>query len=65
MDRDGTARLLTKAAAAKVEHIIYVSIVGIGNRVSNMRRKLEAENLISSSLIPWSICPSRRVSLVG
>jgi uncharacterized protein YbjT (DUF2867 family) len=50
------ARLLSEAAAAKVEHIIYVSIVGIDNRVSPyMRRKLEAENLISSSLIPWSI----------
>jgi hypothetical protein len=29
VDRDGTARLLTEAAAAKVEQIIYVSIVGI------------------------------------
>jgi hypothetical protein len=28
------ARLLSEAAAAKVEHIIYVSIVGIDNRVS-------------------------------
>jgi uncharacterized protein YbjT (DUF2867 family) len=56
VDRDGTARLLEEAAAARVRHIVYVSIVGIDKpRVPYLRRKLEAENLISSGLIPWSI----------
>ncbi len=56
VDRDGTARVLSEAAAAKVQHIIYVSIVGIDKPViPYLRRKLEAENLISSGLIPWSI----------
>jgi uncharacterized protein YbjT (DUF2867 family) len=56
VDRDGTARLLEEAAAARVGHIIYVSIVGIDKpRVPYLRRKLEGENLISSGLIPWSI----------
>jgi uncharacterized protein YbjT (DUF2867 family) len=56
VDRDGTARLLEEAAAARVGHIIYVSIVGIDKpRIPYLRRKLEAENMISSGLIPWSI----------
>jgi uncharacterized protein YbjT (DUF2867 family) len=56
VDRDGTARLLEKAAAADVGHIIYVSIVGIDKpRVPYLRRKLEAEYLIRQSPIPWSI----------
>jgi len=56
VDRDGTARLLEEAAAARVSHIVYVSIVGIDKpRVPYLRRKLEAENLISSGLIHWSI----------
>jgi uncharacterized protein YbjT (DUF2867 family) len=56
VDRDGTARLLEEAAAARVGHICYVSIVGIDKpRVPYLRRKLEGENLISSGFIPWSI----------
>lgn len=56
VDREGTARLLDEAAAAGVSHILYVSIVGIDKpRIPYLRRKLEAENLVRSSAIPWSI----------
>ena len=56
VDRDGTARLLTEAAAVGVDHLIYVSIVGIDMpRVPYLRRKLEAENLVRQSSVPWSI----------
>ncbi len=56
VDREGTARLLDAAAAAGVGHILYVSIVGIDKpRIPYLRRKLEAENLVRSSPIPWSI----------
>ena len=56
VDRDGTARLLDLAAAAGVDHILYISIVGIDRpRVPYLRRKLEAEYLIRQGPIPWSI----------
>jgi uncharacterized protein YbjT (DUF2867 family) len=56
VDRDGTGRLLTEAASAGVSHLVYVSIVGIDNpRVPYLRRKLEAENLVRKSPIPFSI----------
>ena len=56
VDREGTARLLEAAATAGVGHIIHVSIVGIDKpRIPYLRRKLEAEKLVSSSPIPWSI----------
>lgn len=56
VDRDGTARLLEGAAAAGVGHLVYVSIVGIDRpRVPYLRRKLEAENLVRSGPVPWSI----------
>ena len=56
VDREGTARLLERAAAAGVGHIVYVSIVGIDKpRVPYLRRKLEAESLVRSSPVPWSI----------
>ena len=56
VDREGTARLLDLAAAAGVEHIVYVSIVGIDRpRFPYLRRKLEAEYLVRQGPIPWSI----------
>jgi uncharacterized protein YbjT (DUF2867 family) len=56
VDREGTSRLLEKAAAAGVGHIIYVSIVGIDQaRIPYLRRKLEAEYLIRQGSMPWSI----------
>jgi uncharacterized protein YbjT (DUF2867 family) len=54
VDRDGTERLLDKAAEAGVGHILYVSIVGIDRpRIPYLRRKLEAEYLIRQGRIPW------------
>jgi uncharacterized protein YbjT (DUF2867 family) len=56
VDRDGTARLLEQAHAARVAHIIYVSIIGIDKpRIPYLRRKLEAESLVRSGPVPWSI----------
>src|SRR5215218_9608288 len=56
VDRDGTARLLKQAGAAGVNHLIYVSIVGIDKpRVPYLRRKLEAEDLVRQGPVPWSI----------
>jgi uncharacterized protein YbjT (DUF2867 family) len=56
VDRDGTARLLDQAGAAGVGHFIYVSIVGIDKpRVPYLRHKLEAEQLVRQSPVPWSI----------
>ena len=56
VDREGTARLLEGAVVAGIGHFVHVSIVGIDKpRVPYLRRKLEAENLVSSSRIPWSI----------
>jgi uncharacterized protein YbjT (DUF2867 family) len=56
VDREGTARLLDAAGTAGVEHLIYVSIVGIDKpRVPYLRRKLEAEQLVRHGPVPWSI----------
>src|SRR5215216_6454848 len=56
VDREGTARLLDAAGTAGVEHLIYVSIVGIDKpRVPYLRRKLEAEDLVRQGPVPWSI----------
>jgi uncharacterized protein YbjT (DUF2867 family) len=56
VDRDGTARLLDLAAAARVGHFLYVSIVGIDKpRVPYLQRKLEGEHLVRQSPVPWSI----------
>lgn len=56
VDVDGTARLLELARAARVKHVVYISIVGI-DRIpfTYYRAKLAAEKLIESSAIPWSI----------
>ena len=56
VDYDGTARLLDAVGAAGVGHLIYVSIVGIDKpRVPYLRHKLEAEQLVRQSSVPWSI----------
>lgn len=54
---DGTRHLLDEALQAGVEHLIYVSIVGVDEirAITYLRRKLEAENLVSSSGIPHTI----------
>jgi uncharacterized protein YbjT (DUF2867 family) len=56
VDVDGTGRLLEKAAAAGVEHFVYISIVGIEKiDYSYYKNKLAAERLIEASAVPYSI----------
>jgi uncharacterized protein YbjT (DUF2867 family) len=52
----GTRRLLTAARAAGVEHLVYVSIVGIDDiPLAYYRAKLEAERAVERSGIPHTI----------
>ena len=56
-DVEGTRRLLEAAARTGVEHVVFISIVGI-DRVQSYpyyRAKLEAEKLVESSPIPHTI----------
>lgn len=56
VDVDGTQRLLDHAQAAGVDHIVYISIVGIDQiDFSYYKNKLDAERLIEASPVPWSI----------
>ena len=55
VDIEGTEQLLEHARAAGVEHFVYISIVGIDQiSYSYYRNKLEAEQLIERSGVPWS-----------
>jgi uncharacterized protein YbjT (DUF2867 family) len=57
VDVDGTRRLLTLARDGRIQHIVYVSIVGI-DRVTGYpyyRTKLAAESVVRENLVPWSI----------
>ncbi len=56
VDVEGTARLLRHAEAARVNHILYISIAGI-ERIpfAYYNAKLEAEHLIERSAIPYTI----------
>jgi uncharacterized protein YbjT (DUF2867 family) len=55
----GTQRLLTAAAAAGVEHVVYTSIVG-ADRVpwGYFGTKVTAEAIVRESAVPWSILRS-------
>jgi uncharacterized protein YbjT (DUF2867 family) len=55
-DVEGTDRLIKAASAAKVSHLIYISIVGI-DRIpySYYQSKVAAENVIRAGDVPWSI----------
>jgi uncharacterized protein YbjT (DUF2867 family) len=57
VDVAGTSALLSAAEEAGVDHFIHVSIVGIEHlrRMPYARRKLEAEQLVRDSNVPWSI----------
>lgn len=56
VDIEGTRILLAKARKAGVSHFIYISLVGADRiPVGYFRTKLEAEELVTSSGIPWSI----------
>ena len=50
-----TKNLVEAARAAGVSHLVYISIVGIDRiPLSYYRRKLEVEEMIASSGIPWT-----------
>ncbi|MFY1573727.1 SDR family oxidoreductase [Verrucosispora sp. WMMD703] len=52
----GTRRLVDAAAGAGVQHLVYVSIVGV-DRVpySYYRHKLAAEQVIADGKVPWTV----------
>ena len=55
-DVSGTRRLIARAQAAGIKHIVYPSIVGMeGVAYPYYRTKLKAEALIKESKLPWSI----------
>lgn len=56
IDVDGTQRLLDHAQAAGLDHFVYISIVGIDQiDFSYYKNKLDAEELITASPVPWTI----------
>ncbi len=57
VDVDGTHRLIEQACATRVEHFLYVSIVGIDHfpQMGYYRHKVEAEQLVAASGLPWTI----------
>src|SRR5262249_8184086 len=56
VDVEGTRLLLDKARAAKVGHVLHISIVGI-DRIpySYYKAKVAAEEIVKSSGVPWTI----------
>ncbi len=56
IDVNGTQLLLAKARETGVSHVVYISIVGIDRiKYAYYQSKLEAEERIKQSGIPWSI----------
>ena len=56
VDVKGTRRLLTLARDANVDHVVFVSIVGIDRvRYPYYRTKLAAEAVVREDIVPWSI----------
>ncbi|HSS62159.1 MAG TPA: NAD(P)H-binding protein [Candidatus Limnocylindrales bacterium] len=56
VDVGGTRRLIKVARKAGINHIVYVSIVGIdGAAYPYYRTKVAAESIVRESAIPWSI----------
>jgi uncharacterized protein YbjT (DUF2867 family) len=55
-DVEGTRQLVAVARSAQVEHLVYISIVGI-ERIpyAYYRSKLAAEDAITGGSVPWSI----------
>lgn len=55
VELDGTGRLLTRARAAGVGHLLYVSIVGVDRvPLGYYRAKLAAERLVREGGVPWT-----------
>lgn len=56
VDVEGTRRLLQAAEQAGVSHLVYVSVVGVDrNPYPYYAMKLEVEQMIEQSAIPWTI----------
>lgn len=56
VERDGTLKLLEKASACGVPHVVYVSIVGIdGSDAEYYRAKLAGEAAIEGGGVPYTI----------
>lgn len=56
VDVDGTRRLLEASDAARVEHFLFVSIVGLDDSsLPYARVKLAGERLVRESSLPWSV----------
>ncbi|RLP95877.1 SDR family oxidoreductase [Micromonospora sp. CV4] len=52
----GTRRLVVAAGAAGVQHLVYVSIVGVDRvPIAYYRHKLAAEQVIAAGSVPWSV----------
>ncbi|MEU5910842.1 NAD(P)H-binding protein [Micromonospora sp. NPDC047527] len=52
----GTRRLVVAAAAAGVQHLVYISIVGVDRvPIPYYRHKLAAEQVIAAGPVPWSV----------
>jgi uncharacterized protein YbjT (DUF2867 family) len=57
VDVRGTSALVAAAELAKVEHFLHVSVVGLEHLklMPYARRKLQAERIVRSSSVPWSV----------
>ena len=57
VDVEGTQRLLRAASLAGVQHVVFISIVGIDRNpyFPYYRSKLEAERIVEQSPVPWTI----------
>ena len=57
VDVEGTERLLRAASRAGVQHVVFISIVGIDRNpyFTYHRSKLEAERIVERSPVPWTI----------
>lgn len=55
-DVEGTRRLVEVAARAGVQHVAYISIVGVDrNPFAYYRAKLEVERIVAAGRLPWTI----------
>jgi uncharacterized protein YbjT (DUF2867 family) len=57
VDVEGTERLLRAASRAGVQHVVFISIVGIDRNpyFPHYRMKLGAERIVERSWVPWTI----------
>jgi uncharacterized protein YbjT (DUF2867 family) len=58
VDVDGTSRLLQECRRAGVRHFLHVSIVGLSEESASLpynKVKLQGENLVRESGLPWSV----------